>query len=64
MVMAYSNAALELFRFARARGWRTVRGQIDPGIPEERFVARLYEEDSDQRGRWKSGAAGILVEVA
>ena len=52
-VMAYSYAALEIFKFARARGWRTVLGQIDPGLPEERLVARLYEEDSDQRGRWQ-----------
>ena len=52
-VMAYSYAAMEIFRFARARGWRTVLGQIDPGLPEERIVARLYEEDSDQRGRWQ-----------
>ena len=52
-VMAYSYAALEIFRSARARGWRTVLGQIDPGPPEERLVARLYEEDSNQRGRWQ-----------
>src|SRR5215813_308639 len=49
-VMAYSYAALEIFRFARARGWRTVLGQIDPGFPEERIVARLYERDPDQGG--------------
>lgn len=52
-VMAYSYAALEIFRFARARGWRTVLGQIDPGPLEERIVAKLYEEDFDQRGRWQ-----------
>ena len=51
--MAYSYAALEIFKFARARGWRTVLGQIDPGLPEERIVARLYEEDADQRGSWQ-----------
>ena len=53
MVMAYSYAALEIFKFARARGWRTVLGQIDPGLPEERIVERLYEEDLDQRGCWQ-----------
>jgi len=30
-VFAYSYAAAEIFKFARARGWRTVLGQIDPG---------------------------------
>jgi glycosyltransferase involved in cell wall biosynthesis len=55
MAMAYSYAALEIFRFARARRWRTVLGQIDPGLPEERIVERLYEGDSDQRGRWRPG---------
>jgi glycosyltransferase involved in cell wall biosynthesis len=52
-VMAYSYAALEIFKLARARGWRTVLGQIDPGPPEERIVARLYEEDPAQRGTWQ-----------
>jgi glycosyltransferase involved in cell wall biosynthesis len=53
VVMAYSYAALEIFRFARARGWHTVLGQIDPGPLEERIVAKLYEKDFDQRGRWQ-----------
>jgi glycosyltransferase involved in cell wall biosynthesis len=53
IVMAYSYAALEIFRFARARRWRTVLGQIDAGIPEERIVERLYERDSNQRGCWQ-----------
>jgi glycosyltransferase involved in cell wall biosynthesis len=44
-VMAYSYMALQIFRLARVRGWRTVLGQIDPGPPEDRIVARLYEEN-------------------
>src|SRR5262249_47419462 len=52
-VMAYSYAALEIFKLARARGWRTVLGQIDPGPPEERIVARLYETDPNFRGQWE-----------
>lgn len=40
-VFAYSYAAKEIFAFARARGWRTVLGQIDPGPAEERIVAGL-----------------------
>jgi glycosyltransferase involved in cell wall biosynthesis len=50
-VMAYSYAALQIFRLARARGWRTVLGQIDPGPPEDRIVARLYEENPFYRER-------------
>ena len=33
-VFAYSYAAKKIFEFARARGWRTVLGQIDPGPTE------------------------------
>lgn len=37
-LFSYSYAALEAFRFAKSRGWRTVLGQIDPGPEEERIV--------------------------
>src|SRR5919205_2606796 len=47
-IFAYSYAAAELFKFARARGWRTVLGQIDPGPAEERIVARLQTD-----GKWQ-----------
>ena len=30
-LFSYSYAALELFQFAKSRGWNTVLGQIDPG---------------------------------
>ena len=40
-VFAYSYAAKDIFTLARARGWRTVLGQIDPGPAEERIVAGL-----------------------
>jgi glycosyltransferase involved in cell wall biosynthesis len=43
--MAYSYMAFQIFRLARARGWRTVLGQIDPGPPEDRIVAGLHEEN-------------------
>jgi glycosyltransferase involved in cell wall biosynthesis len=48
-IFAYSYAACEIFEFARARGWRTVLGQIDPGPAEERIVASL-QTNSD--GKW------------
>jgi glycosyltransferase involved in cell wall biosynthesis len=49
-LFAFSYAALDLFLFARARGWRTVLGQIDAGPPEERIVARLQAGEPTQRG--------------
>ena len=38
IVFAYSYVAREIFRFAKARGWKTVLGQIDPGPREEEIV--------------------------
>jgi glycosyltransferase involved in cell wall biosynthesis len=52
-VMAYSYMALQIFKLARARGWRTVLGQIDPGPPEQRIVVRLYEENPMYRQRFE-----------
>jgi hypothetical protein len=52
-LMAYSYAALAILRLARARGWWTVLGQIDPGPPEERIVAGLHEADPIYRGQWE-----------
>lgn len=52
-LFAYSYAANGLLDFARKHGWRTVLGQIDPGQPEERIVAKLYEENPAQRGHWQ-----------
>jgi glycosyltransferase involved in cell wall biosynthesis len=37
-LFAYSYAALELFVYAKSRGWKTVLGQIDPGIIEAQLV--------------------------
>jgi glycosyltransferase involved in cell wall biosynthesis len=37
-LFAYSYAALELFSYAKSQGWRTVLGQIDPGVVEEKLV--------------------------
>jgi len=43
-LFAYSYAALDLFRYAKKQGWRTVLGQIDPGPAEERIVMRLHSQ--------------------
>ena len=37
-LFSYSYTALNLFRFAKTEGWRTVLGQIDPGILESKIV--------------------------
>ncbi|XHR26755.1 MAG: glycosyltransferase family 4 protein [Chthoniobacteraceae bacterium] len=44
VLFAYSYAALEIFRWAKLRGWKTVLGQIDPGPVEACLVDRLAEE--------------------
>ena len=53
IVFAYSYAARDIFLWARARGWRTVLGQIDGGPFEEKIIARLHGEDQTMRGRWE-----------
>ena len=39
-LFAYSYAALELFKYAKHRGWRTVLGQIDAGITHQEILDR------------------------
>jgi len=52
-IFAYSYAAKDIFAFARARGWRTVLGQIDPGPAEERIVAGLHETSAINHSHWE-----------
>jgi glycosyltransferase involved in cell wall biosynthesis len=52
-IFAYSYAAKDIFSFARARGWRTVLGQIDPGPAEERIVAGLQQTTSIPHTHWE-----------
>lgn len=37
-LFAYSYGALELLTYAKSRGWKTVLGQIDPGIIEAQII--------------------------
>jgi len=53
ILFSYSYAARELFAFARSRGWRCVLGQIDPGIVEERIVAKLYSRSDLKSHQWR-----------
>ena len=43
-LFAYSYAALELFCYAKSRGWKTILGQIDPGIIEEQLIIQKVEQ--------------------
>lgn len=43
-VFAYSYAAAGILEAAKARGWRTVLGQMDPGPVEARLVEGLYRQ--------------------
>src|SRR5262249_413144 len=52
-LFAYSYAAKSILAFARAQGWRTVLGQIDPGPPDDRIVARIYAKDPSQPDQWR-----------
>jgi glycosyltransferase involved in cell wall biosynthesis len=52
-LFAYSYAALELFRFAKARGWRTILGQIDPGPVEEKLVLEVHARHPAYGSNWQ-----------
>ena len=41
VLFSYSYTAIALFRYAKQRGWRTILGQIDPGLTEQNQVAEL-----------------------
>ncbi|MEL6787506.1 MAG: glycosyltransferase family 4 protein, partial [Cyanobacteria bacterium J06607_15] len=45
-LFAYSYAALEIFKYAKTRGWNLILGQIDPGIIEEKLVFTLEQKYS------------------
>lgn len=51
-IFAYSYAALEILKFARSQGWRTVLGQIDPGPVEERIVSKLHANQTGRLSQW------------
>lgn len=52
-LFAYSYAALELFRFAKAQGWRTILGQIDPGLAEEQLVLEEHTKHPTYQSTWQ-----------
>jgi glycosyltransferase involved in cell wall biosynthesis len=53
ILLSYSYTALEPFRYAKARGWKTVLVQIDPGPEEERIVAEEAARVANLAGDWQ-----------
>ena len=53
ILLSYSYAALEPFRFAKSRGWKTLLLQIDPGPEEERIVAEEVARVPALAGEWQ-----------
>ncbi|MGE5212845.1 MAG: glycosyltransferase family 4 protein, partial [Nitrospirota bacterium] len=53
VLLSYSYAALEPFRYAKSRGWKTVLVQIDPGPEEERIVAEESARVPELAGKWQ-----------
>src|SRR5439155_1650185 len=55
--LSYSYAALEPFRFAKLRGWKTLLFQIDPGPEEERIVSQEVARVPALAGEWHAAPA-------
>jgi glycosyltransferase involved in cell wall biosynthesis len=61
ILLSYSYTALEPFRHAKSRGWKTVLVQIDPGPEEERIVAAEVARVPALAGEWQSAPAQYWV---
>jgi glycosyltransferase involved in cell wall biosynthesis len=57
VLLSYSYSALEPFRYAKSRGWRTVLVQIDPGPEEEKIVAEEAARVPALAGPWQPAPA-------
>lgn len=53
ILFSYSYAALELFRYAKKKGWRTVLGQVNPGILEEQLVLQEHIKRPNYVSKWQ-----------
>ena len=53
ILLSYSYTALQPFRYAKSRGWKTVLVQIDPGPEEERIVAEEVARVPALAGEWR-----------
>jgi glycosyltransferase involved in cell wall biosynthesis len=52
-LFTYSYAALELLRYAKSKGWKTVLGQIDPGLMEEKIVVSEHAKYPQLAPHWQ-----------
>jgi glycosyltransferase involved in cell wall biosynthesis len=57
ILLSYSYTALEPFRYAKSRGWKTVLVQIDPGPEEEKIVAEETARVPELAGEWQPAPA-------
>ena len=57
VLLSYSYTALEPFRYAKSRGWKTVLAQIDPGPVEEAIVAEEAARVPKLAGSWRPAPA-------
>ena len=57
ILLSYSYVALEPFRFAKSKRWKTVLMQIDPGPEEERIVADEVARVPELAGDWQPAPA-------
>jgi glycosyltransferase involved in cell wall biosynthesis len=57
VLLSYSYTALEPFRYAKSRDWRTVLMQIDPGPEEERIVAQEAARVPELAACWQPAPA-------
>jgi glycosyltransferase involved in cell wall biosynthesis len=57
-LFTYSYAALELLKYAKSKGWRTILGQIDPGIIEEKIVIDEHTKCPDLAPHWQPVPSG------
>lgn len=44
---------MELLEFARSQGWKTVLGQIDPGLVEEKIVVEAHQNHPELAPFWQ-----------
>lgn len=61
ILLSYSYTALEPFRHAKSRGWKTVLVQIDPGPEEEKIVAEETARVPELAGDWQPAPAEYWV---
>lgn len=52
ILLSYSYTALEPFRYAKSRDWKTLLVQIDPGPEEERIVAEETAREPELAAEW------------